>query len=428
MYSMDNEQFCKRITLDLFPEENKKNSEMFICPFCHKLIFNPTSDQQGHLFCYNCISFYLEQNQNNHICPIGGEELNKNDITQFKLFNSIFSKTELKCPNENCKWVGIMESLPNHLKNECLKEKVSCPNKINGCEEYLPRDEFISHLKICKFREIKCPYNCDNKNIIINKLEEHYKICPNYTILCPQTCGLSLLRKDISKHINDICKESYVDCVFKDFGCQKKLKKNELQQHITKDKYEHTIMLASTVNKLYSLVSQNTCSFNSDSLFKNDNNEILSKKGNDVMEIENNKNNNSLLDMKNNLIESDEKDDLKENEEEEGIELNEDYSEEDSGQIMVENEKYNVNNFNQISLNPKKYKFEESKNYMLNGIQNINKILDNPKIYIRGLKKKGEKLNDKYRLNISKELDNNIKLEQRRKDIMKHLRETLKYD
>ena len=338
MYSMDSELFCKRITLDLFPEENKKNSEMFICPFCHKLIFNPTSDQQGHLFCYNCISFYLEQNQNNHICPIGGEELNKNDITQFKLFNSIFSKTELKCPN--------------------------------------------------------------------------------YTILCPQTCGLSLMRKDISKHINDICKESYVDCVFKEFGCQKKIKKNELQQHITKDKYEHTIMLASTVNKLYSLVSQNTTSFSNDSLFKNDNNEI----------INNNKNSDVLLNMNNNLIESDDKDDLKDNEEE-GIELNEDYSEDDSGQIMVENEKFNMNNYNQISLsNPKKCKFEESKNYMLNDIQNINKILDNSKICISGLKKKGDKLNDNYRLNLSKEYDNKFKLEQRRKDIMKHLRETLKYD
>ena len=126
-------------------------------------------------------------------------------------------------------------------------------------------------------------------------------------------------------------------------------------------------------------------------------------------------------------MEFDEKDDLKENEEEEGIELNEDYSE-DSGQIMIENEKFNVNNYNQISLNPKKYKFEESKNYMLNDIQNINRILDSSKICIGGLKKKNEKLNDNSRLNLNKEYDNKFKLEQRRKDIMKHLRETLKYD
>ena len=126
-------------------------------------------------------------------------------------------------------------------------------------------------------------------------------------------------------------------------------------------------------------------------------------------------------------MEFDEKDDLKENEEEEGIELNEDYSE-DSGQIMIENEKFNVNNYNKISLNPKKYKFEESKNYMLNDIQNINRILDSSKICIGGLKKKSEKLNDNSRLNLNKEYDNKFKLEQRRKDIMKHLRETLKYD
>ena len=95
---------------------------------------------------------------------------------------------------------------------------------------------------------------------------------------------------------------------------------------------------------------------------------------------------------------------------------------------MIENEKFNVNNYNQISLNPKKYKFEESKNYMLNDIQNINRILDSSKICIGGLKKKNEKLNDNSRLNLNKEYDNKFKLEQRRKDIMKHLRETLKYD
>jgi hypothetical protein len=117
-------------------------------------------------------------------------------------------------------------------------------------------------------------------------------------------------------------------------------------------------MLASTVNKLYSLVSQNTCSFNSDSLFRKDNNEILYKKGNNIMETENNKNNEFLINMNNNIIESVNKDDLKDNEEEDGIELNEDYSEDDSGQIMVENEKFNIKNYNQISLcNPKKYKF-----------------------------------------------------------------------
>ena len=207
----------------------------------------------------------MEQNPNNRKCPIGQEELNKNKITQVKNLNNIFSQMELKCLNENCKWVGIMENLPNHLKNECEKEKISCSNKKNGCEEILTKDEYLSHLKVCNYREVKCPYNCDNKNIIYNKLEEHYKICPNYTIACPQKCGMSFMRKDLSIHINDICKESYVDCLFKECGCQKKFKKNELQQHMAKDNNEHILMIVNTISKIYSLVNQNTDTFSNDS-------------------------------------------------------------------------------------------------------------------------------------------------------------------
>ena len=64
---------------------------------------------------------------------------------------------------------------------------------------------------------------------------------------------------------------------------------------------------------------------------------------------------------------------------------------------------------------------------------NSKKLIDNLKICFTGQKKKGEKLNDGgYRLSLDKEYDEQFntkyKLEQKRKEIMKHLRETLKYD
>ena len=96
--------------------------------------------------------------------------------------------------------------------------------------------------------------------------------------------------------------------------------------------------------------------------------------------------------------------------------------------------------------NSKKGKYDENKDYLN---QDCNKkLIDNLKMCFTGQKKKGDKLNDSsYRLSLDKEYDeqfnffNDIKynyeliiantkfkLEQKRKEIMKHLRETLKYD
>ena len=119
---MDSEEFCKRITLDLFLEDYKKNAKLFICSICQSLIYNPTSDSLGHLFCYDCITYYLEKNLNNCLCPNGQEKLTKNKITQVKNLSNIYSTLKLKCINQNCIWNGEIGDLPNHLENECIEE------------------------------------------------------------------------------------------------------------------------------------------------------------------------------------------------------------------------------------------------------------------------------------------------------------------
>ena len=427
MYSIDSEYFCKRITPDLFLED-KKQAEMFVCPICHRLIHNITSDTLGHLFCYNCLSSYLEQNINNRKCPIGQEEIIKSKITRVKNFDGILGNIKLKCPNKNCPWTGNISQLPSHLQETCLKEKVNCINKKNGCEEILTKDDCLIHVKICKFREVKCPYDCGDKNIIFNKLEEHYKTCPNYKISCPQKCGAFVMRKDLNKHIDEICTESYVNCYFKECGCQKKFKKSELNQHLNKETNEHILMLANTINKLFSLISKNSDNyFNDSTLFRKECKEILGKKENDISPINNDKiiNNNSSIN-KNNLLDSEDDDDYddKDNDDDEGgIELDED---------AEDNDKINKSNCSLMSFNnSKKGKYDENKDYLN---QDCNKkLIDNLKMCFTGQKKKGDKLNDSsYRLNLDKEYDEQFntkfKLEQKRKEIMKHLRETLKYD
>ena len=424
MYSIDSEFFCKRITSDLFLEE----AEMFICPFCHHLIHNPTSDNSSHLFCFNCISSYLENNNSNHKCPIGQEELNKSKITQVKKLHLIVGRIKLKCPNENCPWTGEISQLPEHLQEKCLKERVNCIYKKNGCEEFLTKDDDLMHRKVCKFREVKCPYECGVKNIIFNKLDEHYKKCINYQIACPQNCGTFVMRKDLNQHINEVCSESYVNCYFKECGCQKKFKKSELNQHLNKETNEHILMLANTINKLFSLISKNSDNyFNDSSIFRKECKEILGKKENDSKAINNDKaaNNNISTINKNNLLDSDDDDyDDKDNEDEEGgIELDED---------AEDNDKINKSNCSQISYNnSKKGKYDENKDY-LNQDSN-KKLIDNLKMCFSGQKRKGDKLNESsYRLSLDKEYDEQFntkfKLEQKRKEIMKHLRETLKYD
>ena len=245
MYSFDSEKLNKRITLDLL--QDKDSGKVFICPICQHLITGHTSDEEGHLFCYNCIMDYL-QKSSTKICPINGEKHTIRNINMIDTISVLYKTMILKCPNKGCNWENIFSLLPDHLNNECPKEKIPCNNSNLGCKEFIVKENMQKHLDICEYRKINCPNNCENNNIIFCKLKDHLNECPNEEIFCPKKCGSKLLRKDVKEHMEKECQESEIPCKYKEVGCNKFIKRKLLDEHLINFFHDHNIMLFSSLN------------------------------------------------------------------------------------------------------------------------------------------------------------------------------------
>jgi len=120
---------------------NEFDEDLIVCPICTNILWKPiTCKTCENSFCLKCIRLWLNQKANQ--CP----------------FNCHFQ--ERKC-------LGILLKLLSKLK-------LSCENKINGCQISIDYEALEKHqLNECQFRFIKC-LNCF-KEILSKDFHIHQK-------------------------------------------------------------------------------------------------------------------------------------------------------------------------------------------------------------------------------------------------------------
>ena len=233
-------------------EEPSKGIE-WKCPICLLVMREPHQvDCCGYSFCKTCI---YRAKISKKSCPMCNE-------TEFSVFPNkglqrVLYEFEVHCSNarEGCSWTGELRQLTTHLRgdyyenqliNSCKYVDIQC----QFCSLSFKRHQLQEHKqKLCSKRPYKCPHCNEYSSTFEDVAENHIMTCPNIVVLCPYNCGVLIARRDMDKHAR-LCGKTEVDCEFKEFGCNMKVVRKYMQDHILKSASEHLVLVANSHRQL----------------------------------------------------------------------------------------------------------------------------------------------------------------------------------
>ena len=239
-------------------------ADRFNCQICTKVIREPhLAVCCGQHYCESCLDKWFQKHRKKSCphCRAEGAGFNyvinkglRSEINQLKIKYSNRSKV--------CEWTGELGLLKIHLESDkgCGFVGVNCPNKCNSSSVLLKKD-LNNHLKSeCFHRQYQCEH-CGHKDtyakitgepisyeavvalFLDNKPECHYDICPEFPLACPNKCGTSgVKRKDMHNHHRG-CPKEPVECPFAEAGCKSKLRRHQLDSHVTSNQQQHLLLV-----------------------------------------------------------------------------------------------------------------------------------------------------------------------------------------
>ncbi|XP_040063150.3 TNF receptor-associated factor 6-like [Ixodes scapularis] len=153
------------------------------------------------------------------------------------LNENIQNHEEVECQKrvvlcEACKSAMSYDELSDH-DQECLEKSVVC----DDCEGEVLRKDQSKHASECPMRAVCCE-NCDG--LYLYSLEKkHREQCEKKKLAC-EYCTLELKGNDEKKAHLETCEEALIGCAFKEFGCNEKAPRKEMQVH---EKHPHNALL-----------------------------------------------------------------------------------------------------------------------------------------------------------------------------------------
>ena len=114
-----------------------------------------------------------KRKNNNDYDDIDVKIENNNDspsisLKKTRISNSNNSSNNSNKNNENekipnyCLWIGELQELENHLKNDCLFTQINC--SFEGCNQKIMKKDVENHKQNCEFRMVECVY-CNQKMV-----------------------------------------------------------------------------------------------------------------------------------------------------------------------------------------------------------------------------------------------------------------------
>ncbi len=121
---------------------------------------------------------------------------------------------ELQCWHDGCGQSFQRRLIAKHQSRECPQRPFSCEH----CHEY----ESTYHDVVCI----------------------HWPVCECYPVSCPHKCTQNTFQRHIlQKHLNKECRLQEVECEFKYAGCETKLPRKDMPEHL-KENVGHMLLLA----------------------------------------------------------------------------------------------------------------------------------------------------------------------------------------
>ena len=206
------------------------------CPVCLLILREPYQVICcGKSFCRPCI----EKVKDDHTpCPCCKQD-NFNDFPNKGLQQPLYG-FKVYCANkaEGCDWTGELGELDNHLnlnqqdENKQLEGCEFAEIKCNYCSEFFVRIALLNHkVKFCDKRPFSCEY-CNYKSTYDDMTRNHWPVCGHHPVQCPNNCGAFSQRQNLESHVVKDCPLTVVECEFHYAGCEVKLPRKDMPDHL----------------------------------------------------------------------------------------------------------------------------------------------------------------------------------------------------
>eukprot|EP01103_Thecamoeba_quadrilineata_P005074 TRINITY_DN14926_c0_g1_i1.p1 TRINITY_DN14926_c0_g1~~TRINITY_DN14926_c0_g1_i1.p1 ORF type:complete len:427 (-),score=37.57 TRINITY_DN14926_c0_g1_i1:199-1416(-) len=240
------------IPLDLLAVEQDLAREL-LCSICLQLLNNPRQCQNGHLFCFSCITSSLQERP---VCPqcripiLSSSSLSRNIFAENRMQNMQihckfafkFNEDPLSRDPNGCQEIILFKDLSSHCKL-CQYQPVVCPNDAS-CTP-VRKNLLPQHLKNCPFRMTTCSY-CHSE-LRFHKLEIHLPECPKFPLSCAH-CKIKLTRQEMQGHSPN-CPEEVIECAYKAQGCHSMVLRKDIEKHLKDEVGSHILLINSHFNE-----------------------------------------------------------------------------------------------------------------------------------------------------------------------------------
>ena len=205
------------------------------CPLCLDIVEEPHQFTCcGHHVCKKCGDKIKQQVTTPH-CPLCRHD--ECTMLPDKYFErNVLNKLPIWC-TEGCGQEVELGQLKNHLPQcPCVKE--DCPY---GCGQQYQRQYIEEHKEKCPKRPFICDY-CKYQSTYEVIVNEHYPVCDKYPIICPNECSGDEIERGMLQDHLDKCPYQVVECEFSHVGCQEKVRRCDLAQHLSDNGIHHSAL------------------------------------------------------------------------------------------------------------------------------------------------------------------------------------------
>ena len=219
------------------------------CPVCLHILREPYQVTCcGKSFCKECIKRVKDGGKP---CPC----CNEGEIKDFpnKGLQQPLYGFQVYCSKKDsgCEWKGEMGQLDRHLN----VSQTTPENELEGCEysdiectfcqDFFVRSELRHHkTDLCDKRPFSCEHCNDFESTYEDVIHNHWPVCGHHPVKCPNECGAVPLRHDMKSHVEKDCPLTVVECDFNYVGCQVRLLRKNVPDHLKDYLAMHVSLLA----------------------------------------------------------------------------------------------------------------------------------------------------------------------------------------
>ena len=218
------------------------------CPICLHILQEPHQVTCcGKSFCRQCIERVKAEHKP---CPCCNKD-KFNDFPNKGLQQPLYG-FKVYCTNKgkHCEWKGELGDLEKHLNQNLQDEKEleGCEFaeiKCSYCSDVIVRSKLLHHkIELCDKRPFSCEYCNEYESTYDDVIHNHWPVCGCYPIRCPNECGSFPQRQNVDGHIQKDCPLAVVECDFHYVGCEVRLPRGNMPDHLKDGLVVHFSLLA----------------------------------------------------------------------------------------------------------------------------------------------------------------------------------------